>query len=86
MAAIDKMYLKDYYVFDEFRLWCLIHNPKLLNHFYHWNMIHKEWEQWKESVYEGYYKKIVDYLFDGYYKNRSVELNKYFIKFNSRCT
>ena len=41
---------------------------------------HKEWEQWKESVYEGYYKKIVDYLFDDYYKNRSVELNKYFIK------
>ena len=54
MAAIDKMYLKDYYVFDEFRLWCLIHNPKLLNHFYHWNMIYKEWEQWKEDVYHSH--------------------------------
>lgn len=51
MAAIDKMYLKDYCVFDEFRLWCLIHKPKLLCSFYHWNSTYKEWEQWKESVY-----------------------------------
>ena len=51
MAAIDKMYLKDYYVFDEFRLWCLIHNPKLLKHFYHWNMTQQEWDNMKESVY-----------------------------------
>jgi hypothetical protein len=51
MAAIDKMYLKDYYVFDEFRLWCLIYNPKLLRHFYHWNITYKEWEQWKENYY-----------------------------------
>jgi hypothetical protein len=51
MAAIDKMYLKDYYVFNEFRLWCLIHNPKLLKSFYHWNMTYKEWEQWKENIY-----------------------------------
>lgn len=41
---------------------------------------HKEWERWKLSVYENYYRKTIDFLFDGYYKNRSVELNKYFIK------
>ena len=52
MAAIDKMYLKDYYVFDEFRLWCLIHNPKLLKHFYHWNMTYKEWDEKKEFKYQ----------------------------------
>ena len=51
MAAIDKMYLKDYCVFDEFRLWCLIHKPKLLKHFYHWNMTQQEWDNMKESVY-----------------------------------
>lgn len=51
MAAIDKMYLKDYYVFDEFRLWCLIHNPKLLRWFYNWNMNEAEWNKWKEGVY-----------------------------------
>lgn len=51
MAAIDKMYLKDYHVFDEFRLWCLIHNPKLLRHFYHWNMTQQEWNKWKENIY-----------------------------------
>ena len=51
MAAIDKMYLKDYCVFDEFRLWCLIHNPKLLRHFYHWNTTQQEWNKWKENIY-----------------------------------
>ena len=52
MAAIDKMYLKDYYAFDVFRLWCLIHNPKLLQHFYHWNLTKQEWDKWKEDVYQ----------------------------------
>jgi hypothetical protein len=46
------MYLKDYYVFDEFRLWCLIHNPKLLKHVYNWNRTHKEWDELKENIYK----------------------------------
>lgn len=62
MAAIDKMYLKDYYVFDEFRLWCLIHNPKLLNHFYHWNMTQQEWEEIKDNKYQ-ILKEIYDIEF-----------------------
>lgn len=52
MAAIDKMYLKDYYVFDEFRLWCLIYNPKLLRHFCYWNLTAQAWEKWKEDIYQ----------------------------------
>lgn len=52
MAAIDKMYLKDYYVFDKFRLWCLIHNPKLLKSFYYWNLTQQEWDKWKENIYQ----------------------------------
>ena len=52
MAAIDKMYLKDYYVFDKFRLWCLIHNPKLLKSFYYWNLTQQEWDKWKENTYQ----------------------------------
>lgn len=59
MAAIDKMYLKDYCVFDEFRLWCLIHNPKLLKHFYHWNMTQQEWSKRKANKYQ-YDKKTCD--------------------------
>lgn len=59
MAAIDKMYLKDYYVFDEFRLWCLIHNPKLLTHFYHWNTTQQEWSKYKENKYQ-YDKRTCD--------------------------
>lgn len=52
MAAIDKMYLKDYYTFDEFRLWCIVNKPILLYHFYHWNMNEKEWNEWKEYCYK----------------------------------
>ena len=51
MAAIDKMYLKDYYVFDNFRLWCIANKPTLLYHFYNWNMNEKEWNEWKENCY-----------------------------------
>lgn len=51
MAAIDKMYLNEYYLFDEFRLWCLVNNPKLLYHFYNWNMNEKEFGEWKEYCY-----------------------------------
>ena len=54
MAAIDKLYLKDYYVFDEFRLWCLIHNPKLLRHFYYWNLTAQAWEKLKEDIYQSH--------------------------------
>ena len=59
MAAIDKMYLKDYYVFDEFRLWCLIYNPKLLRHFYYWNLTESAWDKWKEDIYQSR-KEIYD--------------------------
>lgn len=52
MAAIDKMYLKDYYIFDGFRRWCLIHKPSLLNNFYYWLMTEKEWDTWKEECYK----------------------------------
>lgn len=52
MAAIDKIYLKDYYVFNEFRLWCLIHNPKLLKHFYYWYLTPTAWDKWKEDIYQ----------------------------------
>ena len=61
MAAIDKMHLKNYCVFDEFRLWCLIHKPKLLYSFYHWDMTYTEWEQCKENKYY-HDKKLCDEL------------------------
>lgn len=31
MAAIDKLYLNDYYSFDELRRWVIIHKPSMLN-------------------------------------------------------
>jgi hypothetical protein len=72
MAAIDKMYLKDYYVFDEFRLWCLIYNPKLLRHFYHWNLTQQEWYEMKDNKYQTQ-RKIYDMEFD---KRSTIELLK----------
>jgi hypothetical protein len=77
MAAIDKMYLKDYYVFDEFRLWCLIHNPRLLKHFYHWNMTQQEWSKYKENKYQ-YDKKTCDNCHP-YYSNIE-SLKQYYLQ------
>lgn len=34
MAAIDKLYLKDYYDLEDLRLWAMIYYPKLLLYFY----------------------------------------------------
>lgn len=59
MAAIDKMYLRDYSIFDKFRLWCIVHKPTLLYHFYNWNMNEKEWDEWKEQCYNSH-KEILE--------------------------
>ena len=34
MAAIDKLYVKDYYDLYDLRLWAMMYYPKLLYHFY----------------------------------------------------
>jgi hypothetical protein len=77
MAAIDKMYLKDYYVFDEFRLWCLIHNPKLLKSFYHWNITQQEWDQYKENKYR-HDKELCDNLHP--YFSNIESLQQYYLQ------
>lgn len=45
MAAIDKMYLKDWYTFDTLVRWSICHYPKLLNYMYDWRMTYKDWEK-----------------------------------------
>jgi hypothetical protein len=83
MAAIDKMYLKDYYVFDEFRLWCLIHNPKLLKHFYNWNMTQQEWSRYKENKYH-HDKKLCDRLHP--YFSNIESLQQYYLQFGIKVS
>lgn len=51
MAAIDKIYLTDYYTFTDFRVWCMTYKPSLLRSFYNPFLSEKEWNEWKETVY-----------------------------------
>lgn len=45
MAAIDKMYLKDWYTFDTLVKWSICYYPKLLNYMYDWRMTYKDWDK-----------------------------------------
>lgn len=49
MAAIDKLYLKDYYQFNQLRTWAIIYYPKLLRYFYDYIITEKEFEKWREE-------------------------------------
>lgn len=51
MAAIDKLYLNDWYEFDRLVRWSICHYPKLLNYMYDWRMTYKDWDKaMKESI------------------------------------
>lgn len=45
MAAIDKIYAKNYYQYDDLLRWSLIYYPKLLIYFYDIHMTYKEFEE-----------------------------------------
>jgi hypothetical protein len=51
MAAIDKLYVKDFYEFREFVLWCNAYYPKLLFNMYDPFMSVTEWNSRKENIY-----------------------------------
>lgn len=51
MAAIDKLYLNDWYEFDQLVRWSICYYPKLLNYMYDWRMTYKDWyKAMKESI------------------------------------
>ena len=51
MAAIDKLYLKNWYEFDELVRWSICHYPQLLNYMYDWRMTYRDWDDAvKESI------------------------------------
>lgn len=51
MAAIDKLYLNDWYEFDRLVRWSICYYPKLLNYMYDWRMTYKDWDKaMKESI------------------------------------
>lgn len=45
MAGIDKLKTSNYGDYNELRLWCIKHNPSLLNSFYEPFLSYEEWEQ-----------------------------------------
>ena len=45
MAAIDKLYLNNWYEFDRLVRWSICHYPKLLNYMYDWRMTYKDWDK-----------------------------------------
>lgn len=44
MAAIDKLYVRSYYEYDELRRWAIAYYPELLFYFYDITMNCKQWE------------------------------------------
>lgn len=45
MAAIDKLYLNNWYEFDKLVRWSICHYPELLNYMYDWRITYKDWEK-----------------------------------------
>lgn len=51
MAAIDKLYLKNWHEFDKLVRWSICYYPKLLNYMYNWRMTYKDWDKaMKKSI------------------------------------
>ena len=51
MAAIDKLYLNNWYEFDRLVRWSICYYPKLLHYIYDWRMTYKDWDKaMKESI------------------------------------
>lgn len=61
MAGIDKL-RADYYDYNELRIWCITHNPSLLNRFYEPFLTYKEWENMQYDIMSKHeqYKHIED--------------------------
>lgn len=65
MAAIDKLYLKTYYEYDQLKTWAIMYYPELLIFFYnrdlHWNDFVRERKEWVENVKTTIKQQIVKY-------------------------
>lgn len=53
MAAIDKLYVKSYWEFEEFRLWVIINKPSLLTNIYSpFETNYESWEKRKNKKFD----------------------------------
>lgn len=66
MAAIDKLYVKHFFQFDDLRIWALIHKLSLFNNLINpFDTSYQDWEQRKEDAYNNQ-KEIVNNFFTTY--------------------
>lgn len=71
MAAIDKLYVKDYYEFSDLVEWAIIYYPILLRRFYNWKMTYEEYNKGKKNWVKTTRKHIItSYKKLGKFKNK----------------
>lgn len=54
MAAIDKIYVKNFYQYDDLLKWSLIYYPKLLLYFYNIHMTYEEFEKSRRNYVKNF--------------------------------
>lgn len=59
MAAIDKIYVHEYYEFEDFIEWALMYCPRLLRYCYDWRMTYSEYSQRKREWVKSTRKRII---------------------------
>lgn len=90
MAAIDKLYLKDYYEYDQLRRWAMAYYPELLIFFYNvvwdWTDYDKSCEEWAKRTrrnIERDYKRLGNFQTE---EEAIVNLQKHYEKSaNYKC-
>ena len=86
MAAIDKIYVKSFYEYDDLLMWAFVYYPKLLMYFYNIHMTYADFEKHKDD-YVSQTRKDVEKEFEkmggrGLSREEYVEnLRKHYKKF-----
>jgi len=88
MAAIDKLYLKKYYEYNQLKIWAVIYYPKLLLFFYNrnlqWDEFEKDRKEWVENHKSTIKRQIAKYV--GLSMEMAVEkLREEYIKSGYKC-
>lgn len=71
MAAIDKLYVKDFYEYDELRRWAMVYYPELLFYFNYIDLTRSDWDEWRlDYVKDSMKRSNIDHNKLGDYKNK----------------
>jgi hypothetical protein len=82
MAAIDKLYIRDYHDYNELRNWAIAYYPELLFYFYDTTLTYESWEKSRGNFVSSQMEIAQrDYEKLGKFKNRAeaiVNLQKHY--------